>query len=118
MNSKVSSDQLRRALSIKEQIESLESQLNSLLSGWTSIHSSRNPSILGGGRRRMSASARARIAAAQRARWAGVKRQSSNNPSIQSSATTGRPRRKMSAAGRAAIAAAARARWARYNAGK
>jgi hypothetical protein len=106
----VSTDQLRRALQIKEQIESLEQQLTSLLSGGAST---RNPNLLsaGKGRRTMSASARARIAAAQRARWAKVKKNGAAGASP-------RKRRKMSAAGRARIAAAARARWARYNAGK
>ena len=106
----ISTDQLRRALQIKEQIESLEQQLNSLLSGSARIQSSTHPAIRGR-RRTMSASARARIAAAQRARWAKVKGKSS-------ASATPRKRRKMSAAGRAAIAAAARARWARHRAGK
>src|SRR2546425_1245546 len=93
----ISTDQLRRAVQIKEQIESLEGQLNSLLSG--QIVNRKSPIGNGVGRRRtMSASARARIAAAQRARWAKVKRTSSSNSSAP------RKRRKMSAAGRAAIA--------------
>lgn len=111
MNSlNISTDQLRRALQIKEQIESLQGQLESLLSGQIV---SRKPSIVNGVRRRrtMAASARARIAAAQRARWAKVKGASSNGGAP-------RKRRKMSAAGRAAIAAAQRARWARVRAGK
>ena len=72
MNSlNISTDQLRRALQIKEQIESLQAQLESLLSGHVV---NRKPSIVNGVRRRtMSASARARIAAAQRARWARVR---------------------------------------------
>ena len=106
----VSTDQLRRALHIKEQIESLQQELGSLLSG--KIANRKSPIVNGVHRKRtMSASARARIAAAQRARWAKVKKNGASgaNP---------RRRRKMSAAGRAAIAAAARARWARYNASK
>ena len=108
----VSTEQLRRALNIKEQIESLEQQLTSLLSGSARIQSSTNPSIRGKRRRRtMSASARARIAAAQRARWAKVKKNGASgaNP---------RKRRKMSAAGRARIIAATKARWARFHAAR
>jgi len=107
----VSIDQLRRALHIKEQIDSLQSHLTSLLSG--AIQNPQSKIQNGTGRRTMSASARARIAAAQRARWAKLKGRSS---SIQNGAH--RRRNKMSAAGRAAIAAAARARWARHRAGK
>src|SRR5687768_18593707 len=107
----ISTDQLRRALQIKEQIESLEQQLTSLLSSSARIQSSTNPSIPGRRRRRMSASARERIAAAQRARWAKVKKNGASgaNP---------RKRRKMSAAGRARIIAATKARWARFHAAK
>src|SRR5688572_32847604 len=107
----VSTDQLRRALHIEEQIESLEQQLTSLLSGSARIQSPSHPSIRRNGRRTMSASARARIAAAQRARWARVKKDGASgaNP---------RKRRKMSAAGRARIIAATKARWARYHASK
>ena len=63
----ISTDQLRRALHIKEQIDSLQSHLASLLSG---AQNSQSKIQNGTGRRTMSASARARIAAAQRARWA------------------------------------------------
>ena len=109
-SSTISTAQLRRALQIKEQIDSLQSELGSLLSG--KIANRKSPIVNGlRPRRTMSRAARARIAAAQRARWA---KQKANGVSGASP----RKRRKMSAAGRAAIAAAARARWARYNAGK
>jgi hypothetical protein len=104
----ISTDQLRRALDIKEQMESLQQQLHSLLGGSSRIQKSGNRI---GTRRKMSAAARARIAAAQRARWAKAKGNAS-------SGSGQRKRRKMSAAGRAAIAAAARARWAKHRAGK
>ena len=106
----ISTDQLRRALQIKEQIESLQGQLGSLLSG--KIVNRKSP-IVNGLRpgRTMSRAARARIAAAQRARWAKVKKNvaSGANP---------RKRRKMSAAGRARIIAATKARWARFHAAR
>jgi len=93
--SSLSAEQLRRAAAIKDQIDTLENELGGILGGAAG-------SI--GGRRMMSASARARIAAAQKARWAKVK------------GSGGAPRRKMSAAARAKIAAAARARWAKAKA--
>jgi DNA-binding PucR family transcriptional regulator len=73
----ISTTELRRALRVKEQIESLQKELNSLLGVSTG---GRRGRIVSNGvtpgrktRRRMSAAARARIAAAQRARWAKVK---------------------------------------------
>src|SRR5688500_12144168 len=98
----VSTDQLRSALQIKEQIESLQDQLNSLVTGSSRIQ---HQGTRIGARRTMSPAARARIAAAQRARWAKVKKNGASgaNP---------RKRRKMSAAGRARIIAATKARWA------
>lgn len=102
----LSSTQLRKAADLKERIDSLTSELASILGGAVSL----NPQPLPpkSGRRQMSAAGRARIAAAARARWAKVRGGKSNGAPAQK--TTGR--RKMSAAGRAKIAAAARARWA------
>ena len=99
----VSTEQLRRAVHIKEEIESLQSQLSALLGG-------NGVSKRGAGRRRMSAVGRARIAAGARARWARLR--AGNAVGIK------RKRRTMSAAARARIAAAQRARWARVRAGK
>lgn len=73
----ISTAELRRALRVKEQIESLQKELNSLLgvsNGGRRGRMVSNGVTLGRRpRRRMSAAARARIAAAQRARWAKVK---------------------------------------------
>src|SRR5262245_18951480 len=89
----LSIEQLRRAIALKEQIESLAGELRGVLGGrggeW----------VIG-----RSCATRARMAAAQRVCWAGSRR---NTP-----AKARRPKRKISAAGRARIAAAARARWA------
>jgi len=93
----LSAQQLRRAASIKEQIDTLENELGNILGGTSGT---------GSGKRTMSASARARIAAAQKARWAKVK----------GGSASGAPKRKMSAAARAKIAAAAKARWAKAKA--
>jgi hypothetical protein len=65
----ISVKQLRRAIRIKERIESLETKLGRILG-------SSNSSPVGGvskPKRRMSASARRKIAAAQKARWAKFK---------------------------------------------
>jgi hypothetical protein len=87
--------QLKRAIIIRERLESLQGELSEILGGETPIpHAVK-------GTRKMSAAGRARIAAAQRARWAKAK---GNGASVK-------PKRKMSAAARAAISAAAKARW-------
>ena len=93
--------QLKQAIAIREQIESLEKELSQLL-GASDI-SSPSPAAKSG-RRYVSAAGRARMAAAQKARWAKFHGNGST-PSIA------RPKRKMSAAGRARIAAAAKERW-------
>ena len=56
-------DQLKRAVAIKERIEELERELQSVIGKSGSRNRSKS-------RRRMSAAARAKIAAAARARWA------------------------------------------------
>jgi len=100
-----SSADLRRIISIKEQIETLQTELEAF-GGETGNSAVGEP--VKRGRRRMSASARRKIGLAQKARWAKVK-------GIEV-APAGRKRRRMSAAGRARIAAAAKARWAKFRA--
>jgi hypothetical protein len=104
--------QLREVVAIKEQIEKLQSELDSFVGGEdapAAVYAKRGP-----GRprkRRMSPAARAAIGAAQRARWAKLKG--------ESYAPTDAPvkrKRKVSAAARAKLAAIARARWARVRA--
>jgi hypothetical protein len=87
----LSIDQLKRAIHVREQMDSLQEELDGILGGEIPVPRA--------GKRKMSAAARAKIAAAQKARWAKLK-----GPSPK-------PKRKMSAAGRAAISAAAKARW-------
>ena len=66
----ISTEQLRRAVQIKEEIESLKGQLSALLGGnGVSRRGAGRPKA----RRRMSAAGRARIAEAARARWAKVR---------------------------------------------
>jgi hypothetical protein len=102
-----SSADLRRIISLKEQIETLETELEA-------FGGERGNGVVGEpikrGKRRMSAFARRKIGLAQKARWAKVK-------GIEV-ASTAPKRRRMSAAGRARIAAAAKARWAKFRASK
>lgn len=98
--------QLKRAVAVRERIEELERELAEILG------ESHSGAVTNGqgGRRKMSAAARAKIAAAQRARWARQKGSSG------AAAPKTKGRRKMNAAARAKIAAAARARWAKVKA--
>src|SRR5208283_965498 len=105
MNSTIhhlSAQQLRRAATIKEQIQSLENEFQRILG--TSIKPVAAVALKK--KRKMSAAGRAKIAAAARARWAKVKGRKSAVKPVK------KARRKMSAAGRAKMAASARARWA------
>jgi len=70
----LSAKQLRQAATIKEKIDSLESELNRLLG--TEVSNGRTSNLATDGRKKkrtMSAAAKAKIAAAQRARWAKVR---------------------------------------------
>jgi hypothetical protein len=94
-----SSQQLRRAAKIKDQIVTLEKKLTRLFGAPAQT----NPAPKK--RRKMSAAGRRKIAAAARARWAKAKERKSAAKPVRK---TGR---KMSTAARAKIAAAAKARW-------
>ena len=94
----LSAQQLRRAAAIRDQLDSLNAELNGLLGV---AEDRKTPATT----RKMSAAARRKIAAAQKARWAKVKGNSTQGT-----------RRKMSAAARKKIAATAKARWAKAKA--
>ena len=64
----LTSQQLRRAAAIKEQIDTLTQELRRLLDGTTTN------GFVSAQKRAMSAAAKKKIAAAQRARWAKLKR--------------------------------------------
>jgi hypothetical protein len=98
--------QLRRAAELKDKIEALNEELDSIL-GTSAPVSSQAPR-----KRGMSAAGRARIAAAQKARWAKAKTAKSAKPAVKALAK----RKVMSASARAKIAAAAKARWAKAKA--
>ena len=109
--------QLKRAVTIAEQIEKLQGDLALILGGSTTPASKASPadiSATGGERRKhtMSAAGRARIVAAQKARWAKVKAVEGNSEA----APKKRKKRKLSPEARARISAAVKARWAREKA--
>jgi hypothetical protein len=98
----LTTSQLNSIIAIKEQIEKLQGQLDSIAAG----NDSPIPVIAAKRRRRMSRAGRARIIAAVKARWAKVKRKAKSKPAKKG-------KRRLSAAGRAAIIAGTKARWAR-----
>jgi hypothetical protein len=81
MNTNITADALRRAAAIRDQIEKLQAQVTSILSG-TAPRRGRKPGYVAKKaaargrprkRRKLSPEARARIVAAVKARWARVK---------------------------------------------
>lgn len=129
----LSTQELRKVVTLKEQIENLQSQLAETLGGeipipgkkrtmsasarkriaaaqkerWAKLREGKQAASLG--KRTMSASARARISAAQKARWAKLQKD-------KPAASAGK--RTMSVSARAAIGAAQKARWAKLRKGK
>jgi len=69
----LTASQLKSIIAIKEQIEALQSQIDTIVSGGGEVPSSLTSDAPKKVSRRMSAAGRAKIAAAQRARWAIVK---------------------------------------------
>lgn len=99
----LSLSQLRRAVEIKEQIESLEQELASLSGGTVAPPTNGAPV-----KRRMSAAARAKIRAGQIARWARIK--GTAGAAVEAPAV--KKKRKVSAAVKARLSEIARKRWA------
>jgi hypothetical protein len=104
--SNLSVQQLRKAATLKEKIESLEKELGRILGSPTKPVTHVAPKK----RRKMSAAARAKIGAAQKARWAKV------NGEKLSVKPFKKAKRKMSAAARKKISEAAKARWVKAKA--
>lgn len=105
--------QLREVVAIKEQIEKLESELDSLIGGESAPAAGQVAKGPGRKKRRMSRAARAAIGAAQRARWAKVRK---GKASAKPAAPEKKKKRKVSAEARAKLAAIAKARWAKVKA--
>ena len=109
----LSAADLRRVIALKEQIESLEGQLEAV-SGEVGVGAASATEALvpaKPSKRRLSAAHRRKLikalAKARKVRWARAK---------ASGANAAPKKRRMSAAGRAAISAAAKARWAKVRA--
>ena len=108
----LSLEQLKRAVQIREQIESMTHELDQITSSPLIYANTRSTNGNGlQGKRNLSSSARARIAAAQRLRWA--KYNAAKGPKVVST-----QKNRLSAAGRAKVAAAVKARWAKFRAAK
>lgn len=99
----LTSIQLNRAASIKDEIESLQNELNSILGESTTPVQTTKP------RRKLSKAVRAKMAVAAKLRWA--ERKGTAKPVPKAADEPVKKARKMSAAGRARISAAAKARW-------
>ena len=109
-----STAQLRQALQLREQIESLQAKLDSLLGGTGSGTSAKASKTAARpkGKRTMSAEAREKIRAAQQARWAKTKAKSAPAKATPTAKAKPKARGGISAEGRAKLAAAMKARWA------
>ena len=112
----LSIEQLKQAITIKEEIAALEQKLASFLGGNALPASSPEAAVKAPakrGRKKMSPEAKAKIAAAATARWAKIK---GTAPAPAKSAPTAKPakgKRVLSPEGRARIVAALKARWAK-----
>lgn len=103
--------QLKQAVQIREQIESLQGKLDALLGGSPTSRKAKIGRIKG--KRKMSAAGRASIAAAQKARWAKINGKSSAKSAPTKSSNTSAPmKRVFSPETKAKLAAAMKARWA------
>jgi len=106
--SSLSVQQLRKAATLKEKIQSLEKEIGRLLGSSTKPVAQVVPKK----KRKMSAAGRAKISAAAKARWAKVKGEKlSVKPARKA-------RRKMSAAAKAKLSAKMKMIWARRMAKK
>ena len=107
----LSTGQLRQALQLREQIESLQQKLSAILGG----KSAAPAETKGGkgrqaGKRLISAEARAKMAAGQQARWAKAK--GTALPAKAAAKATPKKAGGITKAGRAKLSAAMKARWA------
>ena len=109
----LSIEQLKQAISIKEEIATLEQKLASFINGKSLQEAAAVVVPAKRGRKKMSPEAKAKIAAAATARWAKIK---GTAPAPAKSAPTAKPakgKRVLSPEGRARIVAALKARWAK-----
>lgn len=102
----LSTRKLEQALSIRRQIDALERRLRSLVGG-TGGAATAPAAPRRGGKRRLSASARAKIAAAARARWARFRAKRGGAKPAKKKGKGG-----ITAAGRRRLSQLMKARWA------
>ncbi len=108
-------DQLKRAITISEQIEMLQAELGRIVGDSSSVASAPKAAAASTskktGKRTMSPVTIAKMKAAQQARWA--KKKGSSTPVVKTpAAAPKKAKRKLSPEGRARIVAALKARWA------
>jgi hypothetical protein len=115
--SNVTSEQLRKAADLKDNIDALQAELNALLGGEVpapaQVAIEASQALGNGGRKRrkkVSAEGRANISAAQKARWAArrAETQFGAAPAVEAE----KPKRRISPALRKARSEALKARWA------
>jgi hypothetical protein len=108
----LSTTQLRHALVLSEQIDSLQQKLKSLLGGAEPASKAAAPAPATSTRTRkgMSPATRAKMRAAQQARWAKVK--GTPEESAKPATPAKKTKRGLTPEGRAKLAAAMKARWA------
>ena len=108
-------DQLKRALVISEQIESLQKELAGIFGNHSApiVTAASTPTK----RKGMSAKARALIGAAQKLRWAKLKGKKAP-AKAKAEAPVKKKRKPMSPEAKAKLGAAMKARWAAAKAGK
>ena len=100
---------LKRAATIKQQIEDLNKELDRILGAPARSGAASN------NKRTVSASARKKIAAAQKARWAKLQ---GTRPAPASRKGAAKAKKKMSPAARAKLSAKLKAYWAAKKSGK
>ena len=109
----LSSAQLRQALQLREQIETLQQKLSALLGGAPSARpaaeKTKRSRVPVKGKRTMSAEARAKIGAAAKARWAKVKAPAA--PAAKRAPGKSKKKGLITPEGRAKLSAAMKARW-------
>lgn len=104
--------QLKQAVQIREQIESLQEKLDALLGG-SSTSTKKQKVSRTKGKRTMSPATIEKMRAAQQARWAKINGKSSTKAAPVKAALKAEPKKKgFSAETRAKLAAAMKARWA------
>ena len=105
----LTTSQLKQALQMREQIESLQQKLETLLGGKAPAVKPKHKVSRPPRKRTMSAAGRVRIAEAQKARWAKTK---GNSSPVKASARPAPKKKEVSDEHRAKLSAAMKARWA------